>query len=82
MLLFACAALADQYLVDEGFFVLGSLSIFWLAGTGWILAGRANQAGGWRELRTGEMLLVPIFTLATIIAEIVVIGFIGLGQMH
>jgi len=77
-----CAALGGKYLLDDPAFVLVALLAFWSIGSGWVLAGRASEAGGWGELEVAELLVIPFILLGAIIGSIVVLGAVGFGHMH
>jgi hypothetical protein len=82
VVVWACGAIAHKYLLDNPAFVIGSLMALWVAGTGWVLGGRASEIGGWGELQLAEALVIPAATLIAIAASILLLGFVGFGHMH
>ena len=56
--------------------------IYWLSGTAWTLSGRAHEVGGWGQLEVSEVLLVPVFTLCSIVAPFFILALVGFGHMH
>src|ERR1700736_2670849 len=82
VVIYACAAIGGKYLLDDPAFVLVSLLAFWVAGSAWVLAGRANDANGWGQLEVSEIILIPLVTLAAMFGSIFLLGVIGLGHMR
>ena len=55
--------------------MLGALAVGWLIGAAWTVATAAEQAGGWRRVGFGALLLIVIATLIAAFAPVAILVF-------